>query len=530
VEAGSGQKRAPNWIQPPEEREGLGLYVETLRERIWLIVGAVVITTAIAILYVATATKEYEAEADLLVAPVPSATTYVGLPLIRESSDPTRAVETASRLVTNVDVARRVKGKLGLDASPEALLEEVTAEPLAQSNIVTVTAKAETPADARDLANAFAEQAIAEQTEQLHAVVAETLPALQARARQEAPGSAANPASATAAVAALVALRDAPDPTLRVETMADLPTAAVSPRPALSVAAGLIAGLVLGVGGAFAAQALDPRLRREDQLRRLYRLPILARIPKETGRSGNDPLSPLELSPATSEAYKTLRGQLALSHPRGESRAILVTGSSPSEGKTTTAINLATSLAVADNSVILIEADLRRPSISRALEVRAQSGVVSVLIETVKLEDALVTIPAFGAKLGLLVADHGGGWISELFALPAARELIDRARELADYVIIDSPPLADVIDALPLAGYVDDVLIVSRLGKTDLRKLARLGELLAESGIKPAGFALVGTARPKRSDYHYYADERPRLQRPRAPQVPAGAAAEPNRQ
>ncbi len=182
----------------------------------------------------------------------------------------------------------------------------------------------------------------------------------------------------------------------------------------------------------------------------------------------------------------------------------MVTGSSASEGKTTTAINLATSLAAAGNSVILIESDLRRPSVGRALGVKPTSGVVSVLIESVDLESALITTEQFGSNLGLLLADYEGGWISELFALPAARALVENAKEIADYVIIDSPPLTDVVDALPLASYVDDVLLVVRLGRTHLAKLSHLGELLAENGIKPAGFAVVGTPRPTRSDYHYY--------------------------
>jgi receptor protein-tyrosine kinase len=212
-----------------------------------------------------------------------------------------------------------------------------------------------------------------------------------------------------------------------------------------------------------------------------------------------------------------LRGLLGASRSRtgGRSRTILVTGSSPSEGKSTTAINLASSLAAAGHSVILIEADLRRPAISNALGLNPRHGVVSVLIQSVPLADALVPYSNFGPSLNLLLADGEGGWISELFALPAAREMLREASELADYVIIDSPPLTDVIDALPLATYADSVLIVSRIGKTDLRKLSQLGELLAENGIRPAGFAVVGTARPRRSGYHYYAERPPTSGRPR---------------
>jgi Mrp family chromosome partitioning ATPase len=291
-----------------------------------------------------------------------------------------------------------------------------------------------------------------------------------------------------------------------VETKADQPTGAVSPRPTLSILGGLLAGLVLGIGAAFAAQSLDPRLRREEQLRRLYRLPILARIPKESRSRSDRPLGPLELSPATSEAYRTLRGTLTSARriTGSGSYAALVTGSSPSEGKTTTAINLASSLATSGQRVILIEADLRRPGIAVALDLDAKHGVASVLVESIPLQDAIVTTSTFGSNLGVLVADYEGGWISDLFALPAARELVAEARRMADVVVIDSAPLTDVIDALPLVDYVDDVVLVAGIGKTHLGKLAHLGELLAGHDITPAGFAVVGTPKPSRSDYHYY--------------------------
>jgi capsular exopolysaccharide synthesis family protein len=467
-----------------------------------VIVATVALTTGVAIAYVATADPVYEAETDVIIFPAPvNDQNLINLPLIRASSDPTRDVETASRLITNAEVAAQVKSDLDSPLSTEELLADVTAEPVAQSNIVTVTAQASTPEQAQALANGFARAAIEERTRALHEYIDDTLPGIQAQLDE-------NPdPSLQAAVAQLRVLRESDDPTMRVQTPASLPTSPVSPRKKLSIIAGLLAGLILGVIAAFALQILDPRLRREEQLRRLYRLPILARIPRESGRHASSPLNPRGLSPAAAEAYRTLRGTLAAStrrSPDRQSTAILVTGSSPAEGKTTTAISLATALAASGQKVILIEADLRRPSISRTLGVRANHGVVSALLESTAIEDALITTDAYGPKLGMLLADHEGGWITELFALPSARQLIDEARSLADYVIIDSPPLTDVIDALPLASYVDDVLLVVRLNRTRLPKLARLGELLAENGIRPVGFAVVGTPRPTRSDYHYY--------------------------
>jgi tyrosine-protein kinase len=501
-------ERGPDWVAPLEEEPSLARYFETLRQRFWIVVATVVITTGIAVLYVLTASKQYTAEADLLVTPISStAMPAVGLPgLIPQSSDPTRDVETASRLVTNIEVATRVKRQLNSSDSARTLLNEVSAVPVSSSNIVAVTSNAGSPTEARDLANAFATQAVAAQTADLHSAIDKILPTLEARLKATPGGSPTDPASIRAAIASLETLRSGPSPSMTVQTKADAPTSPSSPRTKLSIAAGLLGGLVLGIGAAFAAQALDPRLRREEQLRQRYRLPVLTRVPTESHARTDRPLSPNTASPVTSEGYRTLRGMLAArGRTAGEgSRVILVTGSSPSEGKTTTAINLAASFATAGYRVILIEADLRRPAIGKALDLRADDGIASVLFENVPLEDALVRAPGFELKLRVLLANHTGGWITESFALPTARTLLAAAREMADYVILDSPPLADVIDALPLAEEADDVLVVARIGRTDLKKLAHLAELLAENAIKPAGFVLVGTPRPSSESYGYY--------------------------
>lgn len=502
-----------DWLQPPVAQEGLGHYVEVVRERIWVIVLAVGLTVFVAMAYLATADKVYEAEADLLITPVPSEDPLLAsLGLIRESSDPTRDVETAARLATTVDVAERAASQLGLSTPPRQLLGRVAAEPVAQSNIVALTARAPTAEESAELANAFAAASVAERTEALHEQIEALLPDLRERAdQQQTPALAGDPLQAQ--IARMETLLSGTDPTVRVETEALPPLSAVSPRPAMTLAGALLAGLVLGVGGAFALQTLDPRLRREEQLRSRYRLPILARIPKETTRGREHPLAPGSVTAATTEAYRTLRaGVIAAQRKAGGAGSVLITGSSPSEGKTTTAINLAVSLAAAGKRTILIEADLRRPAIGEALGVRPEQGIVSVLLDNTALEDALVTTTEHGPHLQLLLADYEGGWIAELFSLPSAQTLVDRAKQLADFVVIDSPPLTAVIDTLPFASKADDVLLVTRIGTTQLDKLHELGELLAGNDIVPLGFALLGSPRPEVGGY--YLTDRAGAERP----------------
>jgi uncharacterized protein involved in exopolysaccharide biosynthesis len=136
-----GPGNSASWLRPSVEESPLQRYVQTLRERKWLIIASVIVCTALAAAYVVTATKKYQAETDILVTPVQSADTALnGLGLIQASSDPTRDVETASRLITNTDVARRVKQDLKDSRSARDLLEQIQVAPVAQSNIVAITA------------------------------------------------------------------------------------------------------------------------------------------------------------------------------------------------------------------------------------------------------------------------------------------------------------------------------------------------------------------------------------------------------
>jgi capsular exopolysaccharide synthesis family protein len=464
-----------------------------------------------------------------LVTPVPAQDPALsGLPIIRASSDPTRDVETAARLVANRQVAERVRDRVGPGA-PDPLLEHVTAEPVAQSNVLAITAEADSGRDAQRVANEFATSSIELQTQKLHDALDKSIANLEARIEAlpaEQDTGTGPDGSLRSQLARLQTLRGQDDPTLSIQTRAAEPGGPSSPKKKLSLIAGVLAGLILGTGAAFALQVLDPRLRREEQLRTLYGLPILGRIPRER-KGASTALAPERLSPSTLEAYRTLRATLAASRRGSRSTgtpSILVTSPSPSEGKTTTAINLASSLALAGNSVILIEADLRRPAIGAALDVTAKHGTGTVLLGVAELEEALVDTQAYGRYLRVLLADSSSGasgFMADQLFLPSAQALVEEAKRLADYVIIDSPPLAEVIDALPLAQQVDEVLLVVRLGRTQLTKLQTLGELLARHDIDPVGFNVVGV--PDTGDgYYYYSANTPK---PKGRGRPAESAA-----
>ncbi len=509
MSAAPGAARESEWLAPRTEQEGLARYITTLRERWWIVAVITVVAVAGALAYLSVTPKTYETHADMLVTPVSQGDqTTAGLGLIQDSNDPTRDVSTAARFITTTAVAQRVVDQLHLDQPARDLLGDVTAEPVAQSSIVTIIAKSEDPQRAAALANAFAQATVADRTAQLRKQLDQAIPLLRNRLQALPQSERQGAGSLAGRLAALEALRGVPDPTLSQIVKADVPVSASSPRPKLTLAAAIIAGLILGVGAAFAAQALDPRLRSEEQLRSLYRVPILARVPLESGTRGSGALEPRRLSGAALDSYRTLRATLAASRSDDfRSRSVLVTGSSPGEGKSTTAINLAYSLVQAGNRVILIEADMHKPTIGPALGCKPRFGIASVLIRQVSLEDALISTEAYGPDLQLLLVDRPGIESADRLSLPTARQLVSEAEALADFVVVDSPPLTEVVDALPLAQQVGDIVVVVRVGKSKLPKLADLGEILSQHDLEPAGVALIGVERQRGAGYYYASRE-----------------------
>lgn len=481
---------AIGWWTPEGEPAGLATYVEAIRAGRWIIVGALLACLAAAGLYLASAEKVYEASADLLVTPIELEYPVPGT--LVPSGDPTRDTSTVAELADDAAVARRVIEELSLDTSARGVLNDVEAAPVAESNIVTITAQAGTAQGATALADAFAQEFVEYRTERFHATLDGIIEQVQAEVDQ-APGAAEDPGSPVSRLGVLQQLRGADDPNVDVVTLAEVPTSAVSPRPLLTLAAASVGGLIVGLVGAFGLQLLDPRLRREEQIRAQFRLPILARVPVEKRRAKKRPLLPSELSLGALDGYQALRASLgAARRDTLSGRVVLVTGPSPGDGKTTTAINLASTLAAAGKRVILIEADSRRPSIGRTLEMRADVGLASVVTGRRYLVDALLPVGGEDSKLRVLLNSPEEAPAADVLSHVSADTLLLQAQRLADWVIVDSPPLNHVAETLALARAVEDVVIVVRIGRTNRRDLTELAEMLAQQDIMPAGFVVLG--------------------------------------
>ena len=377
VESGTASPALTRFKAPTIRR-----YLHTLWEHAWLIVLCLVVCVGATALYVASAPRKYRATSDMLISPVPAnTTTLIGLPVLFSSGDPTRDVLTASSLITTPQVASVAAGILHQNESPSALLGSVSATPVGQSDLVAVTASASSAAKAQQIANAFPQAVITTRAAALHQAINAIIPSLQAQAARLPRALRGQPGTVSDQLSQLETLANSPDPTMTLAAPAIRPTSPYTPRVKLSLAAGLFGGLILGTALAFAYQALDPRLRREEELRELFQVPILAQIPRERRRrKPRRPMVPTELSFGALEGYRTLRTMLA-SQARGRSRAYLMTGSSPAEGKTTSAIGLAAALAHGGSRVILIEADLRRPTIAQTLDLYVEYGTEDVIMD-----------------------------------------------------------------------------------------------------------------------------------------------------
>lgn len=519
----NGASPRPEFTDFVDEKRGTVRYLQALREHWVLMLLVVIVGVGAAGAYSLTAEKQYKAEADLLVTPVPTPdNAFLSISAFRESSnDPTRAVVTLARIIKTPQAAAAAQQAENLDLSQGQLLGAVEVTPVSQSNIITITATASGAETAAAIANGFAEGVVQVRTAEFQREVTATIDRLQARVNA-IPAANRDSAQAVAleqSIAALETLVGTADPTIQVAALADPPTSPSWPRPILSIGIAFLAALLLGAAVALALELVSPRVNREEELIFEQRLPILTRVPRLRGRDVRNYLSKGgPLPPAAWEAYRTLRINLATANPGGKfPKTILVTSSLPREGKTMTSINLATSMAHAGLSVILVDGDYRRPTLGAILGATPANDIPSFLEEPSALPDLLVPVadvegllvlPA-RAEHALMIDQLDPGRVQRFFAALS---------DLADVVIIDSAPLTEVSDTLPLADAADAVLIAVRLGHTRRDRLLELRRLLSQHGVVPTGF--VVTSRRRRQVYGAYYHRgavRPRVTMPAEP-------------
>ncbi len=304
---------------------------------------------------------------------------------------------------------------------------------------------------------------------------------------------------------------------VRIVDSAWAPTVPVSPNIPRSMEIGLILGLLAGLGLAFILESLDNTVRTPEQALAIANAPSLGVVPlgsttgssrdrklawkSSTAREAMSLVTLAEPQSDISEGYRSLRTAILLSSFKGPPKLLLVTSPLPGEGKTTTAVNTAVVLAQKGSRVLLIDCDLRRPTIHKIFDIPSQPGLSDFLAG---VADANTLIcPTSLANLSVIPAGAIPPQPAELLGSVVMRNCLTRWRQEYDFILIDSPPVLSVTDAVLLSAEVDSVLLVLRAGHTTKTALRRTCDILGQVNAKILGTVLNGLD-VHASEYQYY--------------------------
>src|SRR5215475_707227 len=327
-----------------------------------------------------------------------------------------------------------------------------------------------------------------------------------------------------------------------------IPRTAISPNSTKSVALGLLGGLAAGLAIAFGLNTLDRSIRTVDQAESSLTLPVLSAVPEvtreekankesqDTRASGSATYRLMAEAPEgpAAEAFRNLRAALSLLGPESERKVFLFTSALPSEGKSFTSANYALALAQQGHRVLLLDGDLRRPSLHKIFRKIHQPGnnkadlepdppgIVDYLVGAVALREAVrgvaasevdvlggrggarPTITATGGELYLLAGGQRAPNPAELLSGAQFSHLVAEASKYFDRVIIDTAPILAVSDTLLMTPYVQSVCLVVRAAKTARNAVQRALTLLGAAGSRPAGVVLNRLPRRRGAGYYYY--------------------------
>jgi capsular exopolysaccharide synthesis family protein len=288
-------------------------------------------------------------------------------------------------------------------------------------------------------------------------------------------------------------------------------TPTLKPRTSMLVVNSVVM-LIVGVVISFLLDSLDTGLRTVAEIEGVSGLPSLALIPRgrritSDGTTGSVVMKNVGLlaSPKSqfAEAFRALRTSLLLSVAGGEPKTILLSSATPSEGKTTVSINLACVLAQRNVRVLLIDADLRRPTVHHRFGLNGKVGLTSVLTGSMSLEDAIQRVPEM-PLLDILVSGPVPPFPTEMLGSQTMHDLLERCRGIYTHIVMDSPPLLSVTDSVVLAREADAVVMIVRHGKSSKHALRRGRDLLVRSGSRLTGIVLNAVDLSSPEYYAYY--------------------------
>lgn len=502
------------------QQDSVGLNPEralnVLRRRALLIVLCMVLAGGAAFGYSKRQVTQYTATASLVFNNNQTNQQAAGLQAVSVNNQQAQQ-NTNVKLVQLGDMATKTAASLGQGLTEKNVRADLSVSAQGESNVVDVSATGPTPALAAAVANTYTKQFVFEQQNANRVYYSAALKLVNKQLAAMSPKQRLSPSGIALAGRAqsLGVLAELRNGNVQVAQPATLPTSPSSPKTARNTILGLVLGLLLGVGLAFLLERLDRRIREPKDLERIYELPLLGVVPESSALSrsgGGQGAAGAPLPSGESEAFHLIRAHMRYFNVDRELRTLMVASAAPGDGKTTIARHLAAAAARVGSRVLLLEADLRRPTIAQQLGLMAGRGVSDVLIGSVAFTEALHTIQLVapssdkpdGHSFDVLVAGatpppNPG----ELIESRAMETLLEHAKSMYDFVVIDTPPLTAVSDAFPLLKKVDGVIIVGRVGRNRRDVAERLHETLTGAGAPLLGVIANGFKSGRRGGYGY---------------------------
>lgn len=467
----------------PVDDEGPDLrdLVRVLRRRGWILLVCAVVVPVAVYLYSLQLPEVYESQ--VLIQPQPAADAAVLTDLASSDDQSTSAVARFAETSSVAQAAARA-----LDEPLDSVsLESASVDE--NTGFVTLTAQGDSPRQAAEVANAFAQALSTTRERRAETRIDETLTDLREQV-EDTEGSDRRRQLGDE-ITRLKTLRTALGENVQVIEPA-APGSYISPSPRRNAVLGLIVGLLLGIGLMLLGERFDRRLRKPEDVEEITGVPLLATIPKDAFPGGRD-------SPHVADAFQNLRDGLMYFNVDRKLTRIMVASPLKGDGKTTVAINLATSLARSGRKIILVDADLRAPQVAKRLGLEASPGLTQVLAGGVALDEALVD----SGDLRVLPAGAIPPNPSELIGSQRMKAVLDALSGLADVVVVDTTPLLVVSDAFPLLDQVSGVVALAKLNQTPAHAVRRMLQIIATAGGEARVLGMVATGAGRVDGYGY---------------------------
>jgi capsular exopolysaccharide synthesis family protein len=462
----------------------LRAYLAILWRRKWTFLACVVAIPVAVYLISSSAQKRYQSRVLLQIQ-----AQAVDSSLFSGNAPTTSADQTlnaTARLIATTGVAAEAAKRLRpRPATPGALLGAISAKPDTDSGFITITATSPEPRRAADVANAFASAVVATRARKARSLIDAAIRQIENNLNDLSPSDDAGRLQLSQQLQRLRALRAAQGNNAQVVEPATPSSVPVSPHPARNTILAAILAVLLGAGLVLLLDRLDRRIRRPDDFEKLAGAPLLGIVP-ESAFPGSRP------NAVVLESFQTLRASLTYFNIDRQLKSVVVTSPLKGDGKTTVATNLALALARAGKDIVLVEADLRHPAIVARTGISVRGGLSAVLVGERNLEDALVEIDVETGRLRVLPSGPVPPNPSELIASEAMSSVLDELSSQSDLVLIDTPPVLVVSDALPLFKQVSGIVLIGRINRTTRESMRRLRSVIGTAAGSVLGVVVTG--------------------------------------